>query len=250
MRKKENKLRKFFGNRGYWGLVVFVLVVHFVGVNGGVNSMKQFRLMYVDGWIFGPMVIIVALAIYLARMEKDFFRGIQIGFSRQKGISRIELQKALNAVEYAEKAIVLSAVLAVVFPLIDVFYHMDLMMTMGPSFAVISLNILYAAVLLLLLFPVKARLEQRVVSYMEEPEDDREEEREADGQRLYFMLRSQGLTDRETEVARLVASGMSNVEIGKELYISTATVKKHMTHILEKMQCTDREALAEQVKRI
>ena len=146
------------------------------------------------------------------------------------------------------KHLVLSTVLCTIFPLIDIFYHMDNTITMGPSFAILSLQILYPALLLLLLFPVKARLEQMVVSYMEEPEDSRDEEREADGQRLYFMLRSQGLTDRETEVARLAASGMSNVEIGKELYISTATVKKHMTHILEKMQCTDREALAERVR--
>ncbi len=45
-------------------------------------------------------------------------------------------------------------------------------------------------------------------------------------------------------MARLVHLGLSNREVGQKLYITTATVKKHMTHILEKTGCGDREALA------
>ncbi len=249
MKKKENRVRKFLGNRGFWAIICFLLTMYFIIMNGiGINSFKTFYAEYVNGWLLGPIVIFAALAIYLARMEKDFFRGFRIAFSRKMSVSRMELQKALNAMEYAEKSIMLSTVLCIVFPLVDVFYHIPDTIAIGPVFAVMSLYLLYPAVLLLVLLPVKGRLEQMVVSYMEEPEDSGEERKEAEGQRLYFALRALGLTDRETEVARLAASGMSNVEIGKELYISTATVKKHMTHILEKMQCADREALAERVR--
>ncbi len=80
-----------------------------------------------------------------------------------------------------------------------------------------------------------------ILSYMEEPEEEPQEE---EGQRAYFCLRGMGLTDREAEVARLVHLGLSNREVGQKLYITTATVKKHMTHILEKTGCGDREALA------
>ena len=249
MKKKENKVRKFFGNRGLWGIVCFLLIMYYVIASGiGIRSFKEFYIKYIDGWILGPIIILAALVIYLARMEKDFFRGFRIAFSRKMSVSRMELQKALKAMEYAEKSIILSTVLCIVFPLVDMFYHIENTAAMGPIFAIISLYLLYPAVLLLVLLPVKGRLEQMVVSYMEEPEDSEEERKEAEGQRLYFALRSLGLTDRETEVARLAASGMSNVEIGRELYISTATVKKHMTHILETMQCGDREALAERVR--
>ena len=48
------------------------------------------------------------------------------------------------------------------------------------------------------------------------------------------------LTDRELDVFRLIARGLSNVEIGKELYISDATVKTHITHILQKLNLRDR----------
>jgi DNA-binding NarL/FixJ family response regulator len=48
------------------------------------------------------------------------------------------------------------------------------------------------------------------------------------------------LTDRELEVFRLIARGLSNAEIARELYISDTTVKTHITHILMKLNIRDR----------
>jgi DNA-binding NarL/FixJ family response regulator len=48
------------------------------------------------------------------------------------------------------------------------------------------------------------------------------------------------LTAREREVFRLIANGLSNTEIGQELYISDTTVKTHITHILQKLDLRDR----------
>jgi DNA-binding NarL/FixJ family response regulator len=48
------------------------------------------------------------------------------------------------------------------------------------------------------------------------------------------------LSERELDVFRLIARGLSNAEIGQELYISDTTVKTHITHILQKLNLRDR----------
>ena len=52
------------------------------------------------------------------------------------------------------------------------------------------------------------------------------------------------LTNREMEVLRLIARGMSNSNIAEELFISENTVKGHVSNILSKLQLADRTQAA------
>jgi DNA-binding NarL/FixJ family response regulator len=54
---------------------------------------------------------------------------------------------------------------------------------------------------------------------------------------------AQLLTERECEVLRLVATGMSNAEIASRLCISPATAKTHVAHLLTKLDARDRVQL-------
>lgn len=49
-----------------------------------------------------------------------------------------------------------------------------------------------------------------------------------------------GLTDREREVLRMVADGMSNADIAADLHVASDTVKTHMRHVMEKFGVRNR----------
>jgi len=51
------------------------------------------------------------------------------------------------------------------------------------------------------------------------------------------------LTEREREVLRLVAQGLSNDEIAAELFLSPLTAKTHVSRIMQKLQARDRVQL-------
>jgi DNA-binding NarL/FixJ family response regulator len=56
--------------------------------------------------------------------------------------------------------------------------------------------------------------------------------------------RGSGLTAQETQVLRLLAGGFTNAEIGTALFISPKTASVHVTHLLRKLQLSNRTEAA------
>ncbi|MEK4251382.1 response regulator transcription factor [Paenibacillus sp. FSL W7-1287] len=57
-------------------------------------------------------------------------------------------------------------------------------------------------------------------------------------------LSNQGLTKREMDIVELVAHGLSNKEIGEQLFIGDGTVRNTLSIILDKLELRDRTQLA------
>ncbi len=74
-----------------------------------------------------------------------------------------------------------------------------------------------------------------IASVTQQPRDER---------RTHARQRLDTLTERERDVARAIGRGMSNTEIAAELFITVATVKTHISRILEKMPADNRTHIA------
>ncbi len=59
-----------------------------------------------------------------------------------------------------------------------------------------------------------------------------------------FPFESYGITEKESELMKLVADGLNNKEIAEELFLSEGTVRNYLSVLLEKLQLRDRTQLA------
>ena len=57
-------------------------------------------------------------------------------------------------------------------------------------------------------------------------------------------MKEYDLSEKEKEVVKLIARGLSNKEIAREIFLSEGTVKNHITSILSKMDLKHRTQIA------
>jgi len=63
-------------------------------------------------------------------------------------------------------------------------------------------------------------------------------------------LRTLGISKREYEVLELIAQGLSNQEIADRLYVSTSTIKTHVSNVLAKLDARRRTQAIQRAKEL
>lgn len=230
----------FFAILGY--IVVLILIC--ISLNG-LNCFYYF--LDFPSLIF--TIVFLLLTLWGMGTMKDFINGIKIGLGHKKSYSMLELKKAEEALHLIMKSLLIFGSTFCLMSFISTLYLMS-SYQLGPLVATGLNSILYALIIALFLTPFKGRIHMLLIAYVEEnagKEDVLSEELLE--QRVFYLFRSKGLTDREAEIARLISQELSNREIAGKLYISEATVKKHITHILEKLELDGREAIIELIQK-
>lgn len=229
-----------------FAILGYILVLFFVAVNlGGFHGFYMFNNL--PSLVF--TITVLLLTLWGTGTARDFMNGLKIGLHLKKSYSTLDLKKSDEALHLIMKTIITFSCINGLMSMVSLLYHMSDPLTIGPVIATGLLSLLYSLIIALILTPFKARIHMLLIAYAEDNRS-REEEltEESLDQRTYYLLRSKGLTDREAEIARLVGLELTNRQIAGRLFITEATVKKHVTHILEKLQLTGRDSIIEMLQ--
>lgn len=210
----------------------------------------HYLLYFIDIISFVSLTLIWIFLLCITGLIKDIGKTFKIVFRRKEEYSMIELKRASMALDTAIISLYLTGAFLVFVKAIMMLHRLDDTASLGPFIASVFLVIFYGILLNIVLFPFKIKINKLIISFMDENETEYINSEVDLAQRIFYRLKSHGLTDREAEVARLVSNGISNKEIAKELYISETTVKKHLTHIFEKMNLDNRDSLTKFIKEI
>ena len=94
------------------------------------------------------------------------------------------------------------------------------------------------------------RVTDQIAKSKENPRTDQTERKPAAETYVLFLsvVENCTLSERELEVAWLLYRGYTNRQIGETLYIAETTVKKHVSHIYQKMDVCSRKEFRAKVK--
>lgn len=90
---------------------------------------------------------------------------------------------------------------------------------------------------------IQTIVEEKLVYVKDETTHETAQVNEAERTRI-------GLSNREMEVLKFMADGLSNQEIANQLYLSLNTIKTHSSKLFEKMEVKRRTQAIEKAKRL
>lgn len=145
-------------------VLLTVLMCGASGMNGG------YIMRYLD---FNTILFLVLFLIPLlisGGLLKDFHNAFRLVIGKKETEDLLELKRAKEAVNLTIKVMIAVSVFICAVQGIFVIYSMDDPMSLGPSFSVALLSLIYGMGVALILFPLQARLNVKIQEFISEKE--------------------------------------------------------------------------------
>lgn len=131
---------------------------------------------FMDGAGILFLVVLTIPVMLSTGLLGDLNNAVRLVFGKRREAALVELKRAKLAVDTMIKVSIWSGILATVMEVIAILHNMSEPSSLGPMISTGLLTLLYAIVVALLLLPIGARLEQRILEYMSSaPEKEAEE---------------------------------------------------------------------------
>lgn len=118
------------------------------------------------------LVLLLTVPILIsAGLFRDFNNAFRIALGQKKN-SLVEIKRALEAVNLMVRTFLCTGLFLFLVSMITVLHRLDTPATLGPAISVSLLCFIYGTAMVLLLLPVKAILQVRIIEFMPEQEDE------------------------------------------------------------------------------
>lgn len=118
------------------------------------------------------LVLLLAIPVLVSSgLFRDFNNAFRIAFGKKKN-SLIELKRALEAVNMMIRTFLCTGLFLFLASMITVLHRMDTPESLGPAISVSLLCFIYGTAMALLLLPVKAIMQVRIIEFMPEQESE------------------------------------------------------------------------------
>lgn len=172
-------------------LSVLAIILCFVFV----QLVNPYSIMgFVDATCILLLVVLVVPIMISAGLLKDLNNGIRLILGKKKETAMLELKRAKLAVDTTMRVSVCSSLFVTMMEVVVLLHNMSDPAMLGPMISLCLLSLLYAMIINLLLLPIRAKLEQRILEYIpscpereeETPEErGRREEAEKNGKAIF-----------------------------------------------------------------
>lgn len=145
-------------------VLLTVVMCGFSGMTGGYISR------YLDFQTLLFLVLFLIPLLISGGLLKDFQNAFRLVIGKKEAENLLELKRAKEAVSLTIKILIVVSVFICAIQGIFVIYSMDDPASLGPSFSVALLSLIYGLGIALVLFPLQARLNVKIQEFISEKE--------------------------------------------------------------------------------